>query len=105
MRISRTRLGVMMAIACFCFGCKGAGAALRVASVVAVTAARAGAVAAAVTPSGNGGVPREAPYDVRPVYAVPTQPQVAAPEPERFVVSGNRVLWQDPATGRWYEAR
>jgi hypothetical protein len=97
MVVSRTRLGVMMAVACFCFGCKGAGGALRVASAVAVTAARVATVAAVAAPSGGGGEPRDAPYEPQPSYEVTPQPQ-----PGRVVVYGERVFMQDPETGVWH---
>ena len=111
-------MAVTMAMACACFGCKGAGEVFKVAAVVAVTAARVAEVAAVAAPGGSyeGGdavvVPVAAPVDAPMVSAHPRCVEVP-PEPEmpgdrfavRTVVCGNRVMVQDAQTGMWREHR
>lgn len=125
--ITRARLGLMMGIACFCFGCKGAGGLFKVAGAVAVTAVRVAAVAAATAPhhssgSSEGGGEHEAVYvaEAPPPPAVLAAPQPPparcvelAPAPElpgdtiavRTMACGGRVLVQDADTGLWREHR
>jgi hypothetical protein len=104
MGVTKTRLGVMMAVACFCFGCKGAGGALRIASVVAVTAARVATVAAVAVPASRGeGEPSYVPDAPQPVYYAPPEGQFAGPPPPaQAVVYRGQVIVQDPATGLWH---
>ena len=121
--ISRARLGLMMGIACFCFGCKGAGGLFKVAGAVAFTAVRVAAVAAANAPhhthtsSESEG---EAAYAEAPPPPVAFAPQPAparcvelTPAPElpgdtiavRTMACGGLVMVQDPHTGLWREHR
>ena len=128
MVISRTRLAVMMGIACFCFGCKGAGGLLHVLGAVAVTAVRVAAVAAVAAPhhgSSEGGYQGEVDAPEGPVQVAyiapspdPAPPPVGSvhprcieldPAPElpgdsfavRTVACGGRVMVQDAQTGMW----
>ena len=123
MLFTRTRLAVTMAMACACFGCKGAGALggmVRVASAVTVTAVRVAEVAAVAAPSRGsyeGGevvvvVPVATPVDPPPVSAhprcveVPPQPEMPADSfAVRTVVCGHRIMVQDAQTGMWREHR
>ena len=118
MRITRARLGVTMAIVCFCFGCKGAGQAFKVAAAGAVVAARVGAaVVEASQASSNGGDSGDDAVQApdEPVADPSVHPQCVelTPMPEvpgglvpvRTVACGQRVLVQDPETGLWREHR
>jgi hypothetical protein len=122
MLFTRTRLAVTMAMACACFGCKGAGALggmFRVASAVTVTAVRVAEVVAVAAPSRGpyeGGdvvvVPVAAPVDPpsvsihRSCVEVPPEPEMPADSfAVRTVVCGHRIMVQDAQTGMWREHR
>jgi hypothetical protein len=105
--ISRARLGVMMGIACFCFGCKGAGGLFKVAGVVAVTAVRVAAVVAASAPSGGGGGGGDrgvvyAPAAVTDCVELPPAPELPDDEVAvRMLSCHGTVMVQDAETGIW----
>jgi hypothetical protein len=114
MRVTKTRVSVVMAVSCFCFGCKGAGEFFKVAAASAVVVTRvAGAVAESAGSSNGGGeTPVEAPG--APVVVIPASACVElAPMPEqpgdlvavRTVDCGGRVIVQDPETGMWRDHR
>jgi hypothetical protein len=119
MGITRTRLVVMMAVACCCFGCKGAGEMVRVVAVVAVTAARVvTTVAAAAVTSGEGSepppeAPVEAAEEAVPAQSVHPRCQELRPAPElpgdavavRNMVCGERWMVKDAVTGMWRDHR
>jgi hypothetical protein len=103
-----------MAMACFCFGCKGAGQALRVASTAAVVATRVAAVAIAASQSsgeGEGEQPVEAPADPIPTPHGGCTELSPMPElpgdvvPVRTLDCGGRILVQDAETGMWRDHR
>jgi hypothetical protein len=118
MRITRTRLGVMMAVACFCFGCKGAGGAFKVAAAGAVVAARVGGAIAAASAGSDSSddssdTPVQGPGETvadpsahpQCVELTPMPEVPGALEPVRTVACGRHVLVQDAETGMWREKR
>ena len=77
---------------------------LRVAAVVAVTAARVAVVSAAASHPEEGPAPVEpVALPVEPSRCVELRPGVDAPPGARAVQCGGRVLVQDEETGRWRE--
>ncbi len=109
----------MMAVACFCFGCKGAGgiaaagiAVARVATEVAVAAAtpshpvEGGYVAAPPPPPPPASPPPEPIAVATPCVELPPAPELPGDAyAVRMAACGRHVIVQDPATGLWREHR
>jgi hypothetical protein len=118
MSISRTRLGVMMGIACCCFGCKGAGG-LGQALFAVFAVAKVATVVAEAAPSHNseGGGEQSVVYVAQPppgqTAPAPARCVELVPAPElpgdtfavRTMACGGRVMVQDAQTGMWREHR
>jgi hypothetical protein len=116
MGVTRTRLAVLMAMLVWTFGCKGAGQALRVAGVVAVTAVRVAAVVAAAEQGHHRSHEREAsdereappapPVGPAPIgfQESPTERSRCVPTADsRTLTCGKHVIVQDERSGLWRE--
>ncbi len=106
MMLARARVGLMMAVACSCFGCGGDG--LRLAGALVVTAAELAVVAATKSPPPPSASPPSPPPAPAyyPCVEVPPAPELPGDRyAVRTVACGGYLLVLDLQTGQWREHR